>query len=88
MNFNTGDIIKTNCHLPFCYHVAVVVKDGENCYVYNSTPMHQNEFGGNIICQTLEEFLVNDNRVIDVQPSNISKERIINYVEKNKNENR
>jgi hypothetical protein len=85
MAYKTGDIIKTDCHIPFCYHLAICVVDGNNVYVYNNTPVHQNEYGGNIILQPINDFIDGDNRkIFSVKSSNLSQNDIINYVNNNK----
>lgn len=58
MELNDGDIIFATCHnIPLCYHVGIVVFEDGIPIVYNNTPGATNEFGGNIVAQTVDVFM-------------------------------
>lgn len=77
MYLKTGDIIKsTASRNPFLYHRGIVlVEDGQTLICHN-TPMHKNEFGGNVVCEPLNEFLADGRKILEVQPSCLEAEEI------------
>lgn len=71
MNPSEGDIIYTTCSgLPACYHVGVVVADKGRLCVYHNTPTLKNNWGGNVVAQPLEDFLI-DRKVIKIVKAGI-----------------
>lgn len=56
---NDGDIIYTSCTgIPFCYHVGIIFRKNGIFTVYNCTPNEKNEFGGNIVEQPFDIFMI------------------------------
>jgi hypothetical protein len=79
--YKEGDILVTNCHdypLLVCKHYGIVAIVDHKLCVFNNTPSKTNRFGGNIVCQPINEFLA-DRKVIKVVPSNITTEDIEKY---------
>jgi S-adenosylmethionine synthetase len=79
--YKEGDILVTNCHdypLLVCKHYGVVAIVNHKLCVFNNTPSKTNRFGGNIVCQPINEFL-SERKVIRVEHSNIKTEDIIKY---------
>jgi hypothetical protein len=83
MDFKTGDIIKTTCHIPMCFHLAVIYVIDDKVYVFNNAPSKSNVFGGNIVFQPIEEFL-SDRRLIETYSSPLTERDILNYTNTNK----
>lgn len=85
---NTGDIITTTCiDIPLCYHLGICVDHGGKTYVLNATPTRVNSFGGNIVCQELDDFIGTGSEkreIISVHPSGLEKRRILIYADENK----
>jgi hypothetical protein len=83
--YKSGDILKTNCHnIPFCFHLAIVAEKNNQIYVWHCTPTQKNKFGGNIICQSLNDF-TKDRKIKEVYNfANLNNEIILNYVNENK----
>jgi len=83
---NTGDVIYTSCaDFPVCYHLGIVVSDGEKKMVYHNSPENKNKFGGNVVCETYENFTRN-RQVLKVVECRVPKERIIKVTQKCKKE--
>ena len=88
MELQTGDIIKTTCHkIPLCYHLAIVYVENGTVYVFNNAPSVQNKYGGNIVFQSLDEFIgtgVDERKMLDVYSSPLNESQILEYTNKNK----
>lgn len=86
-NLKTGDVIKTTCHnIPMCFHVGVCVVEKDEVHIYHCTPSTTNSKGGNVVCQTLTEFMkLGDNvrEMIDVYSTNLKEHQIKKYSERN-----
>jgi hypothetical protein len=82
--YNTGTILKTNCHnIPFCFHLAICENVNNKILVWHCTPTKENSFGGNIICEDLNEFLKSRN-IKNVIANELNSNDIASYVEENK----
>ena len=69
-------IIYTNCtNIPFCFHVAVTCMYNGKVFVFHNTPTLKNKFGGNVVCQSIEDFLkdrkINKSRDCKINLNNI-----------------
>ena len=83
---NTGDVIYTSCaDFPVCYHLGIVVSDGEKKMVYHNSPENKNKFGGSVVCETYENFTRN-RQVLKVVECRVPKEHIIKVTQKYKKE--
>lgn len=82
--FSEGDILVTNCinyPLFLCNHFGIIViVNGRYCVV-NNTPSRVNKFGGNIVCQPINDFL-KDRNVIRVIHTDINTRKVENYIKK------
>lgn len=68
-NINDGDIIYTSCTgLPLCYHVGIVFRKNDSLVVYNCTPNVKNQYGGNVVIQEFDSFMI-DRKFIKTVPS-------------------
>ena len=58
MNITPNNVLITNCtNLPLCFHVAITcMYNGELC-VFHCTPSKSNIYGGNVVCERLDQFL-------------------------------
>ena len=83
---NTGDVIYTSCaDFPVCYHLWIVIADGEKKMVYHNSPENKNKFGGSVVSETYENFTKN-RQVLKVVESKVPKEHIIKITHKCKKE--
>jgi len=77
MDIKPNNVIITNCvGIPMCFHIAVVcLYNGVLC-VFHCTPTKTNVYGGNVICERLDQFLSN-RKVKKMYPANVPMEKII-----------
>lgn len=81
---NTGDIIYTSCaDFPVCYHLGIVVCDGNKKVIYHNSPENKNKFGGNIVAESYENFTKN-RQVLKIVETKVQKSRIIEVSNKSK----
>ena len=75
--FQTGDIIKsTASRNPFLFHRGVVIIEGGDVLIAHNTPMKRNSFGGNVVVDTLEQFLDDGRKILEVAPSCLERHEI------------
>ena len=80
---NTGDIIKATASRNwFLNHRAIVVVECGKIYLSHNTPMYQNNFGGNVIVQSMDDFLNDGRKILKVEKSHLSYEDIYCYNER------
>jgi hypothetical protein len=84
MHYHTGDILKVNSkRFPYIYHYGIVlVKNGNLLFIHNS-PGAKNDSGGSLLVQNLNSWTTK-NKVLSVQKTNTSKEKIIEAMTRNK----
>lgn len=86
MKLITGDIITATIKgNPFFYHIGIVIANDEKIQVVHNTPMRKNSTGGNVITETLEEFLAAGRKILSRKATGISHERILAAAEAVKN---
>jgi hypothetical protein len=74
----TGDVIYTSCvGLPFCYHLGIVYDNGKNKVIYHNAPHNINKFGGSIVAEKYEDFIL-ERQIIKIVRTGATKENIIN----------
>jgi len=83
MEYSTGDILKAEVNNPFVYHYGIVIiKDGQIEVVHNAAKK-KNNHGGNIVSESLKDFL-KTRRIVHVQRTKIKRDRIIKMIDKYK----
>ncbi len=84
MNYKTGDILKASINkIPLVYHYGIILeKNGEIKIIHNS-PNEKNNYEGNILVNSLQEF-VETRKIVNVQRTNITREKIIMAIDKYK----
>lgn len=81
--YQTGDIItSTASSNPLLLHKAVCIIEGGKVLLAHNTPMKTNQFGGNVVVDTLEEFLADGRKILDITPSCLERHEIDNGLEK------
>lgn len=79
MNINEGDIIYSTCpDMVLCYHVGILVVDNGKPMVYHNTPMEVNQYGGNIVAQSLNDF-TKARKITKVIPAGILPDQVRRY---------
>ena len=82
----TGDVIYISCvGVPFCYHPGIVLDDGKKKRIYHNSPYMKNKYGGNVCCETYENFM-NESEILKIVRTNVSSEQIIKASRKCKKE--
>lgn len=58
MTIQEGDIVYLTCSdILICYHLGIAVVENGRLCLYHNTPSLKNRFGGNIVCQPIEDVL-------------------------------
>ena len=81
--FKTGDIITADIKsLPIVKHRAIVVTNELNePLFYHNTPTQKNKFGGNVICDNLQDFMVG-RKIYRIEHTKIKKSDVLQVFEK------
>lgn len=86
MKFVTGDIIKsTIVNNGLAFHTGIILVEDEKILIAHNTPMCKNSSGGNVIVETLDDFLADGREIVRRVPTNLSYEHIIASIESVKN---
>jgi hypothetical protein len=82
----TGDVIYTSCvDVPFCYHLGIVVDDGNKKLIYHNSPYNKNKYGGSVCAESYDVF-IKDREIVKIIKTNASREQIIKASQKCKKE--
>lgn len=58
MKIHQCDIVYLSCDgIPMCYHIGIAVEENGVMCIYHNTPTITNKYGGNIVCQPVDEML-------------------------------
>lgn len=75
-NLKTGDIVKVKSEkLPIIYHYGIVIKDDVEFSILHNDPDKINKSGGNIIKETLKDWIKNK-EIVEVSSTNANKDEI------------
>jgi len=80
--FNTGDIIKaTAVDAPFVYHSGIILVENERLMIVHNTPMRKNKVGGNVVIESLDDFVAAGRKIVSRKPTGLSYEWIMASIE-------
>lgn len=79
---NTGDILtSTAANNPLLVHKGILIVDETDIYIAHNTPMHRNNFGGNVVVDRLDDFIADKREIISIEPTGIDYEKIVATIE-------
>lgn len=83
MSYNNGDIIHASAaNNPWVHHLGVVVLQEGIPYIVHNTPMKQNRYGGNIVFETIDQFVSDGRKIFKTVPSDIEPDDIACWVDR------
>jgi len=75
--YQTGDIVtSTASSNPLLKHKAIVIIENGEVLLAHNTPMKTNQFGGNVVVDTLAQFIADGRQILEVSPSCLERPEI------------